>query len=98
MRLSPSCVLVGPVIAAAAAGARVVTGTAAQRPARRERRDADVIRGLAGNDELLGGAAPTSSRAVPVATRSTPAPGNDLSRLSYDGARDSARADPGSTS
>ena len=82
------------LIAAAAAGARVVTGTA-----RNDRLvgtpNADVIRGLAGNDELLGRGGADYLQGGPGRDTIDAGAGGDLVAVSYDGARDTTRCGSG---
>ena len=82
------------LIAAAAAGARVVTGTA-----RNDRLvgtpSADVIRGLAGNDELLGRGGADYLQGGPGRDTIDAGAGGDLVAVSYDGARDTTRCGSG---
>ena len=81
-------VLVGLVLAAAA-GARVVTGTAGNDVLVGTPR-ADVIRGLAGKDKLIGGRGADFLQGGAGRDTIDAGPGNDLLALSYDGSRDSA--------
>jgi len=78
------------LVAAAAAGARVVTGTP-----RNDRlvgtARADVIRGLAGRDELLGRGGADFLQGGPGRDTVDAGAGSDLVAVSYDGARDTAR-------
>ena len=93
MRLVALCIVLA-LISAAAAGARVVTGTA-----RNDRLvgtpRADVIRGLAGNDELLGRGGADFLQGGPGRDTVDAGAGSDLVALSYDGARDSTRCGSG---
>ena len=74
---------------AAAAAARVVTGTAGNDVLAGTPR-ADVIRGLAGKDKLIGGRGADFLQGGAGRDTIEAGPGNDLLALSYDGSRDSA--------
>jgi Ca2+-binding RTX toxin-like protein len=86
--------LVLVLIAAAAAGARVVTGTAGNDRLVGTPR-ADVIRGLAGRDELLGRGGPDFLQGGPGRDTLDAGAGADLVAVSYDGARDAVRCGAG---
>ena len=81
-------VLVGLVLAAAAS-ARVVTGTAGNDVLVGTPR-ADAIRGLAGKDKLIGGRGADFLLGGPGRDATDAGPGDDLLALSYDGSPDSA--------
>jgi hypothetical protein len=93
VRLVALCILLA-LIAAAAAGARVVTGTA-----RNDRLvgtpSADVIRGLAGNDQLLGRGGADFLQGGPGRDTIDAGAGGDLVAVSYDGAHDTTRCGSG---
>jgi RTX calcium-binding nonapeptide repeat (4 copies) len=93
VRLVALCILLA-LIAAAAAGARVVTGTA-----RNDRLvgtpSADVIRGLAGNDQLFGRGGADFIQGGPGRDTIDAGAGGDLVAVSYDGARDTTRCGSG---
>lgn len=82
------------LVLAAAAGARVVTGTAGNDVLAGTPR-ADVIRGLAGKDKLSGGRGADFLQGGAGRDTIDAGPGNDLLALSYDGSRDSARCGTG---
>ena len=87
-------VLVGLLLAVAAAGARSVTGTPrSDRLVGTPR--ADLIRGLGGNDALLGGSGADFLQGGPGRDTHDAGPGNDLIASSYDGARDVVRCGTG---
>ena len=87
-------VLVGLLVAASAAGARVVTGTAATDRLVGTAR-ADVLRGLAGNDALLAGRGADFLQGGPGRDLQDAGPGNDRIATSYDAARDVVRCGSG---
>ena len=87
-------VFVGVFLAAAAASARTVIGTAGNDRLVGTPR-ADVIRGLAGNDELLAGGGVDFLEGGPGRDVHDAGPGNDLVAASYDAARDVVRCGSG---
>ena len=87
-------VLVAFLVVAAAASARVVTGTAGNdRLAGTPR--ADLIRGLAGRDQLLGGSGVDFLQGGAGRDTVDAGPGSDLVDVAYDGSRDTVRCGPG---
>jgi hypothetical protein len=89
-----SFVLVGLLLGAAVASARVVTGTARDDRLVGSPR-ADDIRGLAGNDQLLGERGADFVQGGPGRDLHDAGPGDDLIAASYDAARDNVRCGPG---
>ena len=89
-----SVVLVVLLLGAAAASARIVSGTAGPDRLTGTPR-ADVIRGLAGNDELLAGGGVDFLEGGPGRDVHVAGPGNDLVATSYDAARDVVRCGSG---
>ena len=87
-------VLVGLLLPATVAGARVVTGTTGNDTLVGTPR-ADAIRGLGGNDQLLGAEGADLLVGGAGHDRVDGGPGNDLIAASYDGSRDAVRCGPG---
>jgi len=82
------------LVAAGAAGARVVVGTNGNDRLVGTKR-ADTISALGGRDVVLAGAGPDSVFAGPGRDSVDAGPGNDLVAIEYDGARDTVRCGPG---
>jgi hypothetical protein len=82
------------LVAAGAAGARVVVGTNGNDRLVGTKR-ADTISGLGGKDVVLAGAGPDSVFAGAGRDAVDAGPGNDLVAVEYDGARDTVRCGQG---
>ena len=93
MRLLP-LLIVGLLLAAGAAGARVVTGTPGNDRLLGTPR-ADVLRGLGGNDRLVAGRGTDFLQGGTGRDTHDGGPGADLVATSYDGARDVVRCGAG---
>lgn len=82
------------LVAAGAAGARVIVGTSGNDRLVGTAK-ADTLSGLGGRDVILAGAGADSVLAGAGRDVVDAGPGNDLVSVEYDGARDSARCGPG---
>ncbi len=82
------------LVAAGAAGARVVVGTSGNDRLVGTPK-ADTLSGMAGRDVILAGAGPDSVVAGSGRDTVDTGPGNDLVAVEYDGARDAVRCGPG---